>query len=144
MLNNSLRCGQTDEIVGSNGAEMAKNERKTENIVRDLLRDQGFYDEASDIQIEEQKSNIETVKKLLKSSSKSGGGGGGAPEFIISAPSTPDFLIVIECKASVADHVSGLIAKVLAGMDLAEDAASYGKRVQRFGDHIREKARWNR
>ncbi|OJF95655.1 restriction endonuclease [Rhizobium sp. 58] len=101
-------------------------------MVRDLLRDQGFYDEASDIQIEEQKSNIETVKKLLKSSSKSGGGGGGAPEFIISAPSTPDFLIVIECKASVADHVSGLIAKVLAGMDLAEDAVSYGKRVQRY------------
>ena len=32
---------------------MSKNERKTENVVRDELRKCGFYDSESDIQVEE-------------------------------------------------------------------------------------------
>lgn len=60
---------------------MGKNERKTENVVREELRRLEFYDPAADIQVEEQKSNIDAVKKLLKAGSKSGGGGAGAPEF---------------------------------------------------------------
>lgn len=57
----------------------SKNERNTENIVRDRLRTMGYYDPSNDIQIEEQKSNIAAVKTLLKNASKSGKSGQGAP-----------------------------------------------------------------
>jgi hypothetical protein len=83
-----------------------KNERKTENLVRDELRDMGYYSSNSSIRIEEQKSEIESVKRLLKTASKSGGGGKGAPEFIISDSETPDFLVVVECKANTKNHES--------------------------------------
>jgi type I restriction enzyme M protein len=82
-----------------------KNERNTENLVRDTLRELGSYN-TPDIIVEEQKSQIETVKKLLKNASKSQKGGVGAPEFIVSAKSNPDFLLIIECKANVNDHIS--------------------------------------
>lgn len=72
------------------------NERKTENLVRDDLRRLGYYDNSNTIRVEEQKSEIETVKKLLRGASKSGKGGIGAPEFIISNLSTPDFLDVLQ------------------------------------------------
>lgn len=111
---------------------MSKNERKTENIVREELRRLGFYDPAADIQVEEQKSNIDAVKKLLKAGSKSGGGGAGSPEFIISAPSSPDFLLVVECKADVKDHTSAQVARLLAGQFIEEDDDAKLKRVQRF------------
>ncbi|MGO4855644.1 HsdM family class I SAM-dependent methyltransferase [Phaeovulum sp. W22_SRMD_FR3] len=111
---------------------MAKNERKTENIVRDLLRENGFYEETSDLQVEEQKSNIEAVKRLLKAASKSGGGGMGSPEFIVSAPSTPDFVMIVECKALVADHASSTISAIFGGSEIDEDASIYAKRVQKF------------
>ena len=81
------------------------NERITENLVRDILRDLKYYDN-KDTQIEEQKSQIEEVKKLLKGASKTGKGGTGAPEFIISTPETPDFLIIFECKAETKFHES--------------------------------------
>jgi len=81
------------------------NERNTENLVRDILRKLKYYDDDA-IVVEEQKSHIEEVKKLLKGASKTGKGGIGVPEFIISTPSTPDFLIVFECKASVKNHES--------------------------------------
>jgi type I restriction enzyme M protein len=111
---------------------MSKNERKTENIVRDELRKFGFYDPASDIQIEEQKSNIEAVKRLMKAASKSGGGGGGAPEFIVSSPSSSDFLLIVECKADTKDHCSSLVAGILQGLTVTEDDSSKAKRTQRF------------
>jgi SAM-dependent methyltransferase len=111
---------------------MSKNERKTENVVRDEFRRLGFYDSDADIQVEEQKSNIDEVKKLLKAASKSGGGGNGAPEFIISAPSSPDFLLVVECKANVKDHISNSVDQILAGQIIDEDDAAKAKRVQRF------------
>lgn len=82
------------------------NERNTENLVRDALRDLGYYDSNCLTRVEEQKSEIEAVKRLLKSASKSGKGGKGAPEFIISNTDNPDFLLVIECKASVKQHES--------------------------------------
>lgn len=81
------------------------NERITENLVRDILRDLKYYDD-EDTQIEEQKSQIEEVKKLLKEASKTGKGGIGAPEFIISTSATPDFLIIFECKAEPKFHES--------------------------------------
>ncbi len=55
------------------------NERETENVVRDELCRLGYYNAADDISIEEQKSNIEPVRRLLKFASKSGQGGKGAP-----------------------------------------------------------------
>jgi len=84
---------------------MNKNERITENLVRDVLRDLKYYDK-QDTVIEEQKSQIEEVKKLLKGASKTGKGGVGSPEFIISTSATPDFLIIFECKADNAKHQS--------------------------------------
>lgn len=50
------------------------NERITENLVRDALRNLGYYDETKTTRVEEQKSEIEGVKKLLKNSGKGGGG----------------------------------------------------------------------
>jgi type I restriction enzyme M protein len=85
-----------------------KNERKTENLVRDELRDLGYYNPESATRVEEQKSEIEAVKRLLKSASKTGKGGKGAPEFIVSDSGTPDFLVVVECKADVKKHESNL------------------------------------
>jgi 16S rRNA G966 N2-methylase RsmD len=82
------------------------NERKTEELVRQLLKENGYNKPGSDLVIEEQASEIEIVRKLLLKASKTGGGGRGAPEFIVSSPSTPDFLIVIECKAETRSHQS--------------------------------------
>lgn len=82
------------------------NERKTENLVRDNLDFLGFYDSSSTTRVEEQKSEIDQVKRLLKTASKTGGGGIGSPEFIISDLANPDFLIVIECKADTKHHES--------------------------------------
>jgi type I restriction enzyme M protein len=111
---------------------VSKNERKTENVVREELRRLGFYDPTADIQVEEQKSNIDAVKRLLKAGSKSGGGGSGAPEFIVSALSSPDFLVVVECKADVKDHASTQVPLLLTGQTLEEDNDAKTKRVQRF------------
>ena len=55
------------------------NERLTENIVREELSRLGYFESTNDISVEEQKSNIEAVKRLLKAASKSGRGGSGAP-----------------------------------------------------------------
>jgi hypothetical protein len=82
------------------------NERKTENIVRAKLRELLYYDEKNNIRVEEQTSEIENVKRLLKNASKTGGKGIGSPEFIISSSNNPDFLIIIECKAKPRDHES--------------------------------------
>jgi hypothetical protein len=111
---------------------LVKNERKTENLVRDSLRALGYYDDKNDVQVEEQKSNIDTVKRLLKAASKSGLGGIGSPEFIISSPSTPDILLIIECKASTKDHDSPIIENLLSGEELQESAEQSTKRITRF------------
>lgn len=79
-----------------------KNERITENIVRNLLRKLGYYDNQECI-IEEQTSNNSRIKKLLQNSSKDGNGV-GKPEFIISFKDDIDFLIIIECKSDVNKH----------------------------------------
>lgn len=111
---------------------MTKNERKTENIVRTELTKYGYYDPASDIQVEEQKSNIEDVKTLMKTASKSGGTGGGSPEFIISSPSSPDFLVIVECKADIKDHSSSAVADILNGTAFTETDDAKSKRTKRF------------
>ena len=76
------------------------NERKTEQIVRSHFeKDKGF------IKIEEQKSDIMRIDKVLKGASKKGEGK-GRPEFIITFDKNNDFLIVVECKANTTKHES--------------------------------------
>lgn len=109
------------------------NERKTENIVRDELRRLGYYNDNNDINVEEQKSSIEAAKRLLKAASKSGLGGAGSPEFIISAPSNADFLLIIECKASTRDHISKELENSLEEASLIDETYEQtAKRLQRF------------
>ncbi len=81
------------------------NERITENIVR-----KHFMLFEDDCLIEEQKSSIPKIDKLLKNASKKGGGK-GYPEFIISSLKNPDFIIVVECKANIAKHQSSTLDK---------------------------------
>jgi type I restriction enzyme M protein len=109
------------------------SERITENIVRDALRKLGYDKPVNKIVVEEQQSKIEAVKKLLKNASKSGGGGAGAPEFIVSSPTTADFLVIIECKADPRDHISKTCINALRGETVQESTEEYFKRVQRFG-----------
>jgi type I restriction enzyme M protein len=108
------------------------NERITENITRDYLRDLDYYSQNNSILVEEQKSSIDAIKKALLTASKAGGAGKGAPEFIITDPSTRDFVIVIECKASTKDHASSLLGDMMAGISTTETQESYVKRVVRF------------
>jgi type I restriction enzyme M protein len=109
-----------------------KNERLTEAFVRNDLTKLRYYDSDNDIQIDEQKSNIAGVKKLLNTASKSGKGGSGSPEFIINSPSTPDFLVIIECKADSKDHSSGLSDLLLAGAKITETMEARAKRIQKY------------
>lgn len=88
-----------------------QNERITENLVRELLRDNNYYDPDNAIVIEEQKSQIKRVQTLMKSASKSKTGKSGFPEFIISWDSDPNFIIVIECKADTKKHQSKKLDK---------------------------------
>lgn len=101
------------------GCSMARNERKTENIVRDELRQFGYYADGSGIIVEEQKSDLPRLQKLLEHASKQGGGA-GKPEFLIRSTARPDFIIVIECKASTRNHVSSTLDKYA---DYAVDGA---------------------
>jgi type I restriction-modification system DNA methylase subunit len=55
--------------------------------------------------IEEQKSENPKIDKLLKHASKKGGHQ-GYPEFIITSKANANFIIVIECKADTANHIS--------------------------------------
>jgi SAM-dependent methyltransferase len=82
------------------------NERVTENLVRAELESLGYYAENDELYVEEQNSQIVAVNRLLKNASKSGKGGKGFPEFIVSSPHTPDFLVVFECKADKKHHQS--------------------------------------
>lgn len=86
------------------GGELMVNERKTENIFRGFLRDNGYYD-SEDIVVEEQKSDNAKIDKLLKNASKKGGGR-GYPEFIISSKTHSNLIIVVECKANISNHES--------------------------------------
>jgi type I restriction enzyme M protein len=94
------------------------NERKTENIVRDLLRKLEYYS-SSDITVEEQKSDNPKINKLLKNASKKGICA-GYPEFIITSERHSDLLIVIECKADIKKHISDTLDKYA---DYAVDGA---------------------
>lgn len=110
----------------------AKNERDTENLVRDRFRELGYYKGDSGIVVTEQQTLIEAARKALGAASKAGGGGKGAPEFIVSHPDTPDFILVVECKASVNDHASTTAAIDLLNGPNGETPEEYVKRVTRY------------
>lgn len=80
------------------------NERITEDIVRSVFKNDPLF---SKVKFEEQKSSNPRITKLLENASKKGLGV-GRPEFIVSfsEPRLRDFLIVIECKASLQKHDS--------------------------------------
>ncbi|MFZ2499584.1 HsdM family class I SAM-dependent methyltransferase [Methanosarcina sp.] len=80
------------------------NERITEDIVRDHFKNDPLIDV---ITLEEQKSKSQRVNGLLKTASKTGKSTKGMPEFLITFPSQNiNYIIVIECKASVGNHES--------------------------------------
>ena len=81
--------------------------------------------------MDEQKTLIEDVTKLLRQASKTGGGGRGAPEFIISNLADPDILVIVECKADSKDHASPNLAAVLLGTNFGEEEDVRMKRVAR-------------
>ena len=83
---------------------MTKNEKKTENLSRRLLKKAGIFENDNFI-VEEQKSDNPIIQKLLKNASKSGTGL-GKPEFIIRKKDDDEFLMVIECKADTKYHES--------------------------------------
>jgi 16S rRNA G966 N2-methylase RsmD len=104
------------------------NERITEDLVRNILRELKYYS-SNDIIIEEQKSQIVEINKLLKGASKTGRGGIGSPEFIISTAETPDFLIIFECKADTKKHESPQKNKI---KDFAVDGVlHYAKKLSK-------------
>jgi hypothetical protein len=76
------------------------NERKTEDIVNTMLTSKGYFDSTSNIIVEKQMSDTPRIQKLLSNASKKVSGV-GRPEFIIHSTDYSDFLIVIECKASI-------------------------------------------
>ena len=108
------------------------NERITENLVRDRLRDLGYYNKKSSIVVEEQKSATESIRRALVAASKSGGGGSGSPEFIITDPDgQTDFVLIIECKADVKNHASPS-ASVMLSPAADETPENRAKRVVRY------------
>ncbi len=80
------------------------NERVTENFFRKKIFEDKLY-KSDKIIIEEQATKNIKIDKLLKNASKSGGGK-GYPEFIIQFKESPDFIIVVECKADLKKHES--------------------------------------
>ncbi|MCK5431140.1 MAG: N-6 DNA methylase, partial [Gammaproteobacteria bacterium] len=87
------------------------NERITENLVRDLFRENNYFESDNGVRIEEQKSEIKRVKALLSKASKAGTGKSGYPEFILSWESDANFIIVVECKAEKKKHKSSSLDK---------------------------------
>lgn len=79
---------------------LGRNERKTEDIVRDH-----FKQYKDSIILEEQISDNPKIKKILSTASKVGLGK-GFPEFIIQLINNPDLLIIAECKADLTRHES--------------------------------------
>ncbi|MEV4457161.1 N-6 DNA methylase [Microbispora sp. NPDC049633] len=106
------------------------NERITEGFIRELLRANEYYDPETSVRVEEQKSTIDSVKRLLRNASKAGTGM-GYPEYIITSTAAPDFLVLIECKASANDHSStDPLAAFSAEIDLPSEERK--KRANRY------------
>lgn len=83
------------------------NERITEDLVETHLRDLGYYDDPDETVVEKQQSLVQEIRQRLSKASKTAKGvAAGYPEFIITAPSTPDMVVLVECKADIKHHES--------------------------------------
>ncbi|MFK3738734.1 HsdM family class I SAM-dependent methyltransferase [Massilia sp. TN1-12] len=111
----------------------SKNERETENLIRDALQALGYYNDDNSVAVEQQKSNCEPIRKLLKAASKSGKGGSGAPEFIISDIANTDIIIVVECKADTVEHISPYLNEIFSTNEKPQDEFDEdSKRIQKY------------
>lgn len=109
------------------------NERITENLFREMLREKGYYSN-NNITVEEQSSKNHKIAGLLKNASKRGGKGGGYPEFIIQHSEFKDTILVVEAKADITFHQS---KDLLNAQDYAVDGAlHYGSFLSREYDVI--------
>lgn len=91
---------------------MSVNERKTEDIIRIILKEnKEIFTSGTGhtTYIEEQKSDNPRIDKLLQHASKKAGGI-GKPELIVSF-SNSDVLLVIECKGDIKYHKSKTLDK---------------------------------
>lgn len=95
------------------------NERITEDMVDARLRSLSYYADEEAVIVEKQQSAVAAIRTALAKASKAGKGGAGYPEHIITAPATPDMVVLIECKADVKKHES-------ANRDRAADFAVDG------------------
>ena len=82
------------------------NERVTEDLVDDTLRQLGYYADPDAVIVEKQQSAIQAIRAGLSRASKTGKGNVGYPEFIVTAPKTPDMVVVVECKSAISKHES--------------------------------------
>jgi|WetSurMetagenome_2_1015567.scaffolds.fasta_scaffold25230_2 type I restriction enzyme M protein len=97
-----------DNVLRTMVGESGMNERKTEDIVREVFkRNKISFPTAI---IEEQKTENMIIKKLLQSASKKGEGC-GKPEFIVSFSDIKDFVIIVECKPNPECHESKTLDK---------------------------------
>ncbi len=109
---------------------VGRNERLTEDLVRDHFRQDAYPRLTSD----EQKSADPRITKCLAAASKQGGSGIGKPEFLLHSPDAPGFVVVIECKADAAKHASQNLELV---RDFAVDGAlHYAKHLSTAFDVI--------
>lgn len=82
------------------------SETLTEDLTRDVLTELGYFDPAANLRVERKQTAISSIKRLLVGASKTGGEGAGFPDFIITSDLKTDYVIVIECKASLSKHES--------------------------------------
>lgn len=98
---NPLRGARPPHRLPVDPCPAMANERTTEGIVREFLRENAVDGQV----LEEQSSGDPAVKRALNAASKSGSGV-GKPEFILRLPDAPNLVIVFECKADPRRHES--------------------------------------
>jgi type I restriction enzyme M protein len=72
---------------------------------------------------EEQKSADPRITKCLANASKQSAGNIGKPELLLHSPDAPGFIVVIECKADPAKHLSPDLTNPANIKDYAVDGA---------------------
>lgn len=75
-------------------------------MVDAAMRALGYYDDEDAVVVEKQQSVVKAIREALSKASKTGKGKAGYPEFIITAPGTPDIVVLVECKADTSKHES--------------------------------------
>ncbi len=112
---------------------MAKKEIKTDEMVREMLKEAG-------IEYTEQGADIVDVDLALQKASKNGTGKQGYPEFTAKSG---DFMLVIEDKSDLSLHIKlddkGLIAQ---DVDSVKNYAVNG--ALHYAKHIAEKSNWHK